>query len=115
MNLCTCAMSLAIAVLTACRSKASPSAKTGLGPVGQQVGVPDEAALLAAGRALGVQHHVDPRGGAGDVALALVVVLLLAADDLGHRPQHRDVRRRRVAAVGARRATARGTTPRAGP
>ena len=29
MNLWTCAMSLAIAVLTACRSKASPIAKTG--------------------------------------------------------------------------------------
>ena len=72
-------------------------------PVGQQVVVPDEGPRALAGRALGVQHHVHPGRGALDLAeraarLAGRVVALLAADHLGDVPQHRDVRRLRVAA-----------------
>ncbi len=68
MKRCTSAMSTAIAVLTAFRSKASPSANTA-GSSRRGGPVVHEGALLSRGRALGVEHHVDPRGGAGDRAL----------------------------------------------
>ena len=62
--------------------------------------VADEGTVGPPGRALAVQHHVDPRGGAVDLAELGVVVTLLGADDLGDRAQHRDVAGPRVAAQG---------------
>ena len=98
MNWCTLRMSLAEADFTANRSKRWPMPNKRDGPVGQQVLVADVRPLRAAGGALGVQHHVHPRGRAVDLAEAGGVVALLAADHLGHGPQHGDVRRRGLAA-----------------
>ena len=98
MNWCTLRMSLAEADFTANRSKRWPIPKSGMVQSVEQVLVADERPLRAAGGALGVQHHVHPRGGAVDLAEAGGVVALLAADHLGHGPQHGDVRRRGLAA-----------------
>ena len=67
------------------------------GPVLEEIGVAHERAGRAPGGSFGVQHHVDPRGGPVDLTELGSVVLLLAAHHLGHRPEHRDVRRRGVA------------------
>ena len=120
MKRCTSAMSTAIAVFTAGQVEVLAEGEDRPGPVVEEVAVVDEGTLLAAGGALGVQHHVDPGGGAGDGALVgpgahPAVVGLLGADHLGHRPQHRDVRRRGVAAVGGRAPEAEEPGRRAGP
>ncbi len=55
----------------------------------EEVVVAHEGARGAAGRALGVEHHVDPGGSALGVLQQVVVVGALAADDLRRRTQHR--------------------------
>ncbi len=73
-----------------------------LDPVVEQVAVPDEDAAAVghrlAGGALGVQQHVQPAGGEVRGAEAVGVVLLLAADHLRRRAQHRGEDRDRAVA-----------------
>ena len=63
-----------------------------LDPVVEQVAVADEDATAVGHRlargALGVQQHVEPAGREVRRAQPVGVVLLLAADHLGRRPQH---------------------------
>ena len=76
-----------------------------LDPVVEQVAVADEHAAAVghrlAGGALGVQQHVEPAGREVGRAEPVGVVLLLAADHLGRRAQHR--REDRDGAVADRR------------
>jgi hypothetical protein len=77
----------------------------GLGPVVEQVGVPHERPGTAVGTAdrltgaaLGVQQHVQPRGGEVGRAEPVAVVGLLAAHHLGRWAEHRREDRRRAGA-----------------
>ena len=91
------------------RGRTSPT------PVGQQVVVADERAPRAARRALGLQHHVEPGGGAARVGLPGAVGLRGAREDLGGVAQHRHEGRRDAELCRAALSTAAGTSRSAGP